>query len=288
MDSKQVVQFRQQLCEEHNKIRTNPKSYVPVLEQYLKYFQGNVFKKPGEKIGIQTNEGKAAVQECISFLKKQKAEDALILDDELSKAAQDHVDDIGPQGITGHDGSDGSTVDDRISRYVDWGATIAENIDFGSQTPQDVIISLAVDDGVPSRGHRENLFNPDFRYVGVGFGEHTEFRHATVLDYCGDIEGYKNTAKSGNKAGNTNSASKATGGATNKNNVLANLVRNFDERKAKHEDFLKDDEDAPENTVGVSIKTITKSVNGKIVKKTIKTYTLDDGSVETVEVTTEQ
>jgi uncharacterized protein YkwD len=33
---------------------------------------------------------------------------------EVAKAAKDHADDIGPKGLTGHDGSDGSNLGDRL------------------------------------------------------------------------------------------------------------------------------------------------------------------------------
>jgi len=44
-----------------------------------------------------------------------------------------------------------------------------------------------VDDGVPSRGHRNNIFKPEFNMVGIGCGPHKEFRCITVLDYAGGM-----------------------------------------------------------------------------------------------------
>ena len=35
----------------------------------------------------------------------------------LSNAATDHTKDIGPKGLMGHDGSDNSTLDDRLNKY---------------------------------------------------------------------------------------------------------------------------------------------------------------------------
>ena len=38
-----------------------------------------------------------------------------------------------------------------------------ENISYGSPDGEDVVESLFIDDGIPSRGHRDNLMDPNFR-----------------------------------------------------------------------------------------------------------------------------
>ena len=78
----------------------------------------------------------------------------------LSSAAAHHCADQGPKGLTGHDSSDGSSMADRVRRrnsglsYIG----IGENISYGENKGFDIIRQLIVDDGVPSRGHRENTF----------------------------------------------------------------------------------------------------------------------------------
>ena len=66
--------------------------------------------------------------------------------------------DTGPGGVTGHTGTDGSQPKDRCERYVKVEGMSGENIDYGEKSPEMVIIALAIDDGVPSRGHRSNIF----------------------------------------------------------------------------------------------------------------------------------
>ena len=45
-----------------------------------------------------------------------------------------------------------------MARYVEVEGMSGENIAYGEQGPEMTIMSLAIDDGVPSRGHRENIF----------------------------------------------------------------------------------------------------------------------------------
>ncbi len=177
--------FERALLTEHNAARTNPVAYAAHLEALLPHFDGTVLRRPGSSVGLQTNEGASAVREAIRALRQQQPVAALEWSDGIFRAARDHQRDQGPRGATGHSGSDGSTMDSRLRRYGAWVGTAAENIDYGSTSARDVLISLIVDDGVPSRGHRRNIFNPDIRVMGGACGEHTRYRTMCVIDYAG-------------------------------------------------------------------------------------------------------
>jgi len=100
-------------------------------------------------------------------------------------AAKDHILDTGPSGKTSHTGNDGSTMVTRINRHLKWEATIGENIYFRSESPLQVLVDLAIDDGVSNRGHRTNIFNPKFANIGIYTGAHKKYDTFTVLDYSG-------------------------------------------------------------------------------------------------------
>lgn len=177
--------FEREILEQTNRARTDPAAFARELEQLLRYFDGDVIRRPGQSVGLRTNEGPAAVQEAIRFLRAQDALPPLTWEDGLWRAAGDHVRDQGPRGGTGHSGSDGSSMGQRISRYGEWQSTAAENIDYGSANALDVLVSLIVDDGVPSRGHRTNIFNPRLRVMGAACGPHTRYRVMCVMNYAG-------------------------------------------------------------------------------------------------------
>lgn len=93
----------------------------------------------------------------------------------MALAAQDHCSDIATSRITGHVGTDGSQVWDRISRYGKWHESVAENIAFGTDNGPEKMIQLYIDDGLPTKGHRQNIVSPAFTLTGIAFCNHDEF-----------------------------------------------------------------------------------------------------------------
>ena len=167
----------ERVVHEINACRTNPSAFAARLEKTKQYYQGKNVVKANETT-LVTNEGVSAVDECIQVLQKTAPMSPLTLPmcAGLTQSCQDHNDDTGPKGITGHDGSEGSKPADRINRHGLWSGGCAENISYGHDDPFQIVAQLLVDDGVPSRGHRKNLLTPAFNNVGVAVGPHKIYR----------------------------------------------------------------------------------------------------------------
>ncbi len=168
---------------ELNKVRSDPKRYAELyIKPRLGNFVGKDYSEPGN-VTIRTNEGRAAVEECIRSLQSFGPRQALRPTKALSAAARDHVRDTGPKGAVGHAGSDRSSPAVRVRRYDASLQYIGENIDYGAADARDIVLALLIDDGVPSRGHRMNIMNADYDLVGVSVGPHKTYRQMCVLDF---------------------------------------------------------------------------------------------------------
>jgi len=175
------------VVDEINKARTAPKNYASLLEQYKKYYDKKLLKLPGET-PILTKEGVGGVVEAVRYLRSVKPVLPLNTSKGMSLGARDHVKDQGASGSTQHKGRDGSQAWDRVNRYGTWEKSIAENIAYGSDKARNTVMHLIIDDGVSNRGHRKNIFNPDFGVIGVACGPHSTYRTVCVITFAG---GYK-------------------------------------------------------------------------------------------------
>ena len=148
---------------EMNLARSAPKEYAKLIVPRLAHYTGKNYKPPGAVVTLVTQEGACAVEDAVSFLNKQlPVQPFERMSVSMTRAARDHVLDTGPKGLIGHTGSDGSSPFDRLDRYGRWTGSAGDNISYGNGAARDMVIQLIVDDGVPDRGHRLNIFSPNF------------------------------------------------------------------------------------------------------------------------------
>ncbi|MGD0586927.1 MAG: CAP domain-containing protein, partial [Oryzomonas sp.] len=168
-----------QVLAEVNLARTAPRTYVGFLREFRGMFRGKYFVLPGSDTRMQTNEGVKAVDEAIKVLSRQKPLSPLAWSDGLAAAAAELAKEQGESGAIGHGGG----IRERIERHGKWNGLIGEDIGYGPTEARNMVMQLIVDDGVPDRGHRKNIFSTVFRTAGVACGPHPEFGGMCVIDF---------------------------------------------------------------------------------------------------------
>lgn len=255
-----------EILTEINLVRSNPKSYIPKLERVRQFFKGKIFRHPAE-IPIETHEGVEGIENAIEFLENQQSIPELRPVNELAKAAKDHAIDLGSKGLSSHEGSDGSGISDRIEKYIEWDGAIAENLDFCYKFAQNIVMNLIVDDGSEKKHQRSNLFDPTFKYVGIGCDKHKTFKYCTVVTFAKGLHAIGDEPTD-----------------------VVDSVRDYIDKTMNKGDnkpknpFQVDDIDAPDNTVSVKLMKIQKEIKGVKRNITRKIYLLDDGKQHIVEI----
>ena len=268
-EEKEQIDFmaiQRDLLIELNNLRKNPKSYIPLIESEMKSLKkNNILKKRDSNLQIQTIEGKDAYIDAINFLEHQQSVPPLKEESRLNSAALDLVKDIGSRGIVSHQDSNGQYVSERIEKYCEWDYSASEVIEVSSKNPQDILISLIVDDGLKNRPDRITLFNQAYKFVGISCGMHTEYEIVTVIVFTGSIR--------------------------QKGTLFYQMGSNFELRN-QYEDYegeyenpyLINDPDAPDKSTGLRIVKCKKNLGNKNIIVTKKFYKLDNGTEYVVEL----
>jgi len=171
-----------------NHVRAHPSAVAAALQRRCEYYDGQDYMGPELcDVIIETQEGRAAVEEAIEALERQDELPQLSFESGagMRLAAQDHADDLGafPGGGRGHKGTDGSSASDRLRRYGQWKKAYSELIWYGKEgfDASHIVQDLLIDDGVASRTHRRALLDPRMRLLGVAHGPHEAFGRCVVL-----------------------------------------------------------------------------------------------------------
>ncbi len=108
------------------------------------------------------NEARSRTRRCGS--REFPAVPPLALESHLTSAAREHARDMARHDMLEHQGSDGTTPDQRVTRAgYKWRAT-GESIASGPTTPEEVMAGW-----LASPGHCENLMSPRFKEMGIAW-----------------------------------------------------------------------------------------------------------------------
>ncbi|AWZ08855.1 MULTISPECIES: CAP domain-containing protein [unclassified Streptomyces] len=110
-----------------------------------------------------------AVAEVLALVNQERATvgcPALTVNEKLTKAAQDHSEDMAAHSNMSHTGSDGSDPGQRITRAGYQWSTYAENVAYGYDTAAKVM-----EGWMNSPGHKRNILDCNVKEIGIGLAQ---------------------------------------------------------------------------------------------------------------------
>lgn len=106
-------------------------------------------------------------QKVVDLTNQERAKNglsALKIDTTLSKMAHEKSRDMSANGYFSHTSPTYGSPFDMMKKYGITYHYAGENIAMGQQTPEEVVKAW-----MNSQGHRENILNPNYNYIGVGY-----------------------------------------------------------------------------------------------------------------------
>ena len=152
--------------------------------EYRSYYKDKAVRFPDGRI-LETNEGVAAMDEAIAFVRSLKPVAPLEVRRGMMSGAKIHLDDMKKSGRFGHIGSNGSKPEDRLNIFGTWQESVGENLVYEHRSARNDVIGMLIDDGVATRGHRKNIFKPEFRVIGLAIDPPSKERTMAVITFAG-------------------------------------------------------------------------------------------------------
>lgn len=181
--------FDAAVLDEVNRARTQPQSVVDDLVALrASYGPEGYFRNLSGGPLWSSNEGVAAIDEAIAYMRRMKPRRPLAPGALLFAAAADHTAEQGPRGTIGHVSDGGLWPADRLRRRGG-GRYVAEAISYGSGEPRDVVLQLIIDDGVPDRGHRKLLLDNGYDHGGAACGPHSRYGLMCTIELSDSADG---------------------------------------------------------------------------------------------------
>ena len=179
------MSLEREILNEVNELRRDPRNYANKVNKFKGYLEGNILRVPGVLAGIKTEEGAAAYDEAINFLRSAESAEQLTPSKGLGQIADElygkiqHVD---PNNLGDID------MDAIIDKYGSFTGKFSRSFEFGGSTAELIVVNLVVSDGDKSRGQRNALLNKEVLKVGIKHGKHDTYRECTVIACCSKFE----------------------------------------------------------------------------------------------------
>lgn len=179
------------MIHEINEIRKDPKSFIPLVEDYIKVQEKNIefMNKPNVKVTAKSTEVKldkdnnlvptgkttsgvsvfhkriTVAKELIKELESMTPLDTLVFDSTMYSITKNHGEYLTSINKIGHydKNGDGCSV-----RFKDVG-NVSENV---ANNGGNVLLAFMIDYGVSNKGHRKNILDPRAKYISVFINEY--------------------------------------------------------------------------------------------------------------------
>lgn len=164
-----LTQIQQEIFDEINLLRSDPKNYAKILIEMRKDIKDNIVKLPNGTMW-KMKEGISALDDAINALKTAPNVKSFIFTGGLAKAADLQLSDLKENTALGHRSKDGGDIETRLNKFGYPGVLYSENIAYHSKDAKSVILTMLIDDNFKSRSHRKNLLSPQLSQIGIVYG----------------------------------------------------------------------------------------------------------------------
>ncbi len=152
--------------------------YVNIVRAYPDFFLNEILLPFLDSAG--TDQTSSYYISLIDDLQKAAPQPPLSFNPQLYKVALKHAKDMGITGREGHRSSTGKSFNERTRDFP----LCAENCDYGNEMALDIVISLLLDEGVASHGHRKNILDPVYKSIAVSIQPHKQYDWNCVMDFA--------------------------------------------------------------------------------------------------------
>jgi len=143
---------------------------------------GSLFIKTFLAQYLETNSAEDSyLESLVTDLKAVNNLPLLMPDKELFLVAKGHATKSGKTGHVGH-----KYFNTRMEPLLKRFSAVAENCDYGNSSALEIVLSLLIDEDVPSLGHRKNILNKAYTFVGVSIQDHSIYGKNCVMDFAGE------------------------------------------------------------------------------------------------------
>jgi len=162
-----MITSEKDMIKEINLIRSNPKGYISIVQAHIQQLEQQMKTSSFGPSWFQDEIDTA--HELVAELENTAPTSTLMPNHNVHLAAEKHGDEGKAKGSLSHQGADGSWPWDRIKREDPTLLQGGENLVGGLENVRESVLALLIDSGIPGRGHRKNILNPNWTFAACHY-----------------------------------------------------------------------------------------------------------------------